>query len=339
MGPRRVTQLQRYPHAKRGFLCVGTAAMWVVVLAAGERSGIRPAAFLVPPGSTLVVNEGVWHAGPVPLEDATICEMLEVIGPSDRFDRRSLSDLVDALGVRVLLPEDPSGVEGALDLAAPNAVLLDASLHGRLRLGCLAFEDLRVGEVSEVQKAALGDTAEGLRQMWRHATDLAEVPGVAAGRELYEELGIDLQRFAPRSEGLLDHVLRGGEPPQDHSLAAAMSLCALRVRVPLAAYDAAQAGPQILVRTGSAGEAYPGTGRNRVVVEGRPVLCDPAGPFGSPIGDSRRTLVSEQTERALVVLYLPASADPGAVETLLDGVARTVAEHCGGRAVGRLIVG
>ena len=338
-GPRRVTQLQRYPQARRGFVCVGGTPMWIVVLAPGERPDAKPAAFLVPPGCAVVIKAGVWHAGPVPLEDAGICEMLEVSGASDRFDRRSLPDLVDALGVRVLLPKDHTSTSDMLDLGAPNAVMLDASLHGRLRLGCLTFEGLRVGAVEGAHERAITDAADGLRTMWHHATDLAEIPGVAAGRELYEELGIDVQRFAPRSEGLLDRVLRGGEVPVDDSLAAALTLCALRMRVPLAAYDAAALDRQILVRTGAKGEAYPGTGRNRVVVEGRPVLCDAAGPFGSPIGDSRRTLVSARTQCALVVLYLPTSADPGAVETLLDGVARTVGEHCGGEAVGRLIVG
>ena len=338
-GPRRVTHLQRYPEAKRAFLSVSGAAMWVVVLEPGDRPGGRPAAFLVPPGTCAVLNEGVWHAGPVPLEDATICEMLEAIGSADRLDRKSLPDLVDVLGVRVLLSEEPAAASGALDLAAPNAVLLDASLHGHLRLGCLTFDDLEVEEERPALTAELNDAADGLRSMWRHTTDLAEIPGVPAGRELYEELGLDLQRFPPRSEQLLDRVLRGGGLPKEDTLSAALTLCTLRMRVPMAAYDATSLGHQVLIRTGATAEAYAGTGRNRVVVAGRPVLCDQEGPFGSPIGDSHRTRIRGGTRRALVVLYLPTSADPNALEALLDGVAKTIAEHCAGRALGRLVVG
>lgn len=337
--PRRVTHLQRYPRAKRGYLAVGGVTMWVVVLGAGERPGGRPAAFLVPPGATVIIDEGIWHAGPVPLEDAIVCEMLEVIGTSDRFDRRGLPDLVDAIGVRVLLPAEQAAEEGARDLATSDTVLLDPALHGRLRLGLLALEDLDVGPAGEVEVQALERAAEELRGQWQEATDLVEIPGVAVGRELYDDLGIDMQRVPPRSEGLLDEVLRGRPIPSGDRLSAALDLCALRLRVPMAAYDAQGLTPRILARPGARDESYAGIGRRRVAVDGRPVLCDGEGPFGSPVGDSYRTRIGEGTRRALIVLYLPASADPGAVESLLEGVAKTISEHCGGRAVGQAVVG
>lgn len=313
--------------------------MWLVVLRPDEQGVGQPAAFLLPPDSCVVISAGVWHAGPVPLEDAVVCEVLEAIGSADRFDRRSLPDLAQVLAVRVLLPEEQGRAQGALDLTRPSAVLLDAALHGRMRLGCLVIEDLNLKDEPPALAKEMGGAATGLRSMWQHVTDLAEIPGVAAGRELFEDLGIDGQRFPPRAEGLVDRALRGHSMPSDSPLASLLALCTLRMRVPMAAHDAASLGSQILVRTGAAGEAYPGTGRNRVVVEGRPVLCDQDGPFGSPIGDAGRTKPGPETERLLIVLYLPTSADPSGLEALLDGVARTLGEHCGGRETGRLIVG
>jgi DNA/RNA-binding domain of Phe-tRNA-synthetase-like protein len=338
-GPRRVTHLQRYPEAKRGFLALGATPMWLVVLRDGDPALAEPAAFLIPPGACVIISPGVWHAGPVPLAESPVCEVLEAIGNADRFDRKSLPDLCESLAVRVLLPAEHEQPGGGIDLGAPNAVLLDASLHGRLRLGCLSFEGLDLGRDPAPLDKELKDAAEGLRQMWRHVTDLAEIPGVSAGRELFEELGIDQQRFPPRAEGALDKLLRGRTPKVQNPLDAALLLCTLRMRLPISGHDAASLGHPILVRTGGSGEAYPGTGRNRVVVKGRPVLCDPEGPFGSPIGDARRTRFQANTERALVVIYVPTSADPSELEKRLDAIARTVVEHCGGRATGRLVVG
>ena len=338
-GPRRVTHLQRYPEAKRGFLALGGAPMWLVVQRDDESEAQLPAAFVIPPGACVVISPGVWHAGPVPLEETMVCEVLEAIGTADRFDRMTVTDLTEALAVRVLLPEEHEGTGTGIDLGTPNAVLLDALLHGRLRLGCLSFEGLALGSESERLSRELKDAADGLRSMWRHVTDLGEIPGVATGRELFDELGIDQQRFPPRAEGLVDKVLRGRALNPRNPLEAAITLWALRTRLPIAAYDAGSLGHPILVRTGAAGEAYPGTSRNRVVVEGRPVLCDPEGPFGSPIGDSARTRLKAATERALVVLYLPTSTDAAGLETQLSGVSKTVIEHCGGRATGRLVVG
>lgn len=336
--PRRVTHLARYPEAKRIVTAVGGTAMWIVVHPPGEVPDARPAAFLVPGGASLVLDAGVWHAGPVPLAETTLCEMLEAVGPSDRFDRRSVQELAGAQGVRVLLPEDPAAGSGVLDLAAPNAVLVDASLHGRMRLGCLVLDDLEPGDPTELE-VELGQAVEGLRAMWGHATDLGEIPGIAVGRELYAEVGLDPARTVPRAEALVAHVLAGHGVPQEGPLARALALVALRTRLPLAAYDGALVGDQVLVRTGAPGEDYEGPDGRRLAVEGRPVLCGPEGPFGSPVGDARRAGAGPNVRRVLVVLYLPPSADDATIEGWLDGTARTLLAHVGGREAGRLVVG
>ncbi len=337
-GPRRVEDLVRYPTARRAVISVGPTPMWVAVLAGGDAPDAQPAAFLVPGGACLVIEAGVWHAGPVPLAEATMCEMFEAVGSADRFDRHSIRELLDAQALRVLLPEDPGAPGDTLDLAAPNAVLLDASLHGRIRLGCLVLDDLQPGDASELE-VELAQTIEGLRAMWGRAEDLGELPGINVGRELYRDVGIAAGRQIPRPEALVAHVLAGGDVAAEGPLARALALLALRTRVPIAAYDGGSLGDQVLVRTGSPGEEYEGTGGTRVALEGRPVLCTAAGPFGSPIGDARASVAGTNARRTLVVLYLPSSVDDATAQAWLDGAARTLLDHAGGREAGRLIVG
>jgi len=338
--PRRISHLQRYPEAKRAVVATAAIASWIVVLAPGEKPEARPAAFLVPAGAGLIIHEGVWHAGPVPLEDAVLCEMLEAIGAADRFDRKSVRELVDAEAVRVLLPEDPGAPPGGLDLLAPGAVQLDASLHGRMRLGLLVVDGLALdAETPPALAEELSRAAEGLRAMWGQPADLGEIPGVALGRDLHQELGLDVSLYPPRVEPLLAGILAGQDPVPGDSRLAIATLCMLRSLAPLSLYDPDGLAQPVVARIGADGEGYTDPGRRRLELGGRPLLADAAGPFGSPLGDSARTAPGSQARRVLAVLYLPPSVSDAAIQGLLDGVARAFVGHAGGSPGDRLVVG
>ncbi len=250
-----------------------------------------------------------------------------------------MRDLIGAEAARVILSDEPGAPAPGIDLTAPGAVMLDASLAGRLRVACLCFEDLLVSRESPALDIELDEVAAGLRGMWGRVTDLAEVPGVGLIRGLYEGLGIDPARAAPPSEVLLAGVLAGESVPRTNTLSDALTLSMLRMGVPMSAYDAGELAEQVLVRAGAAGEGYSAPRSGQVRLEGRPALCDRDGPFGSPVGDSDRAHVRTSTRRALVTLYLSPSTDTKAANALMEGVERVVVRHCAGRAVARLVVG
>ncbi|MDJ0973862.1 MAG: hypothetical protein QNJ98_05335 [Planctomycetota bacterium] len=107
-GPRRATHLVRYPEARRGVVAPEHAPMWVVVLVDGAADEApTPEAFLIQPGMAIVLEPGVWHAGPSVVADGTLTELLEVRGGIDRLDRQLVSDLVPSRALRVVLPEEP----------------------------------------------------------------------------------------------------------------------------------------------------------------------------------------------------------------------------------------
>ena len=60
------------------------------------------------------------------------------------------------------------------------------------------------------------------------------------------------------------------------------------------------------MRHGAAGEKYEGIGKQTWHLEGRPVLADPEGPFGSPISDSTRSMITESAKEIMIVIYTPA---------------------------------
>lgn len=337
-GPRRVTHMQRYPDARRVLLPLGPGALLLVVLPPGERPGGPPAAFVVPTGHGVLIERGVWHAGPSPLAELAVAELLETSGPVDHMDRRALRDLVGAEGARVTLPEEPGARAPGLDLTQPNAVLLDAALSGRLRLACLELRDLEVGETGADLSAEGERLSESLRGTFGVLAGIEDVPGVEATRALYRSLGIDPEHVRPSSEALLSWVLEGRPPLRVNALVDAVNLCSLRMRVPLSVYDAERIAEHVLVRSGAPGEAFPGLTRQRVGVEGRPVLCDREGPFGGLAGDSLRTRATTQTRRALVVMVLASTVERASAERLLTSLAETVQRFCGGREAARLVL-
>src|SRR5262245_50503825 len=95
-GPRRVRHLQRYPDARRFLMATGEASLLLVVCGAGERPAGPAAAFRIPGGVGVLLDAGVWHAGPIAMADATVLELLEVRGPADRLDRRSVAEVLGA---------------------------------------------------------------------------------------------------------------------------------------------------------------------------------------------------------------------------------------------------
>ena len=77
------------------------------------------------------------------------------------------------------------------------------------------------------------------------------------------------------------------------------------------------------------GESYEGIGKRAWHLEGRPVLADPQGPFGSPISDSTRSMITETAREFLTVIYAPATTDDRSMETALGRLADRLSQFAG----------
>ncbi len=337
-GPRRVRHLQRYVDARRFLLAIGEGPLLLVVAGLGEKPVGPAAAFRIPPGVGVLLEAGVWHAGPVAIADATVLEGLEAVGRADRLDRRTVADAFGAEGLRIMMPDELGAPGPGLDLTAEFSVTVDERLRGRLLLGCLAFDGITVAETGADLRDEGDRLVAELRQQWGSFASPSDIPGLEPARALYRSLGIDPTRTRPASEALLRRVLQGRPLFRVNSLVDAMNLCSLRMLVPFGTYDRGRIGGAIVLRVGHEGEGYEGIGRGRIGVEGRPVLADREGAFGNPTADSLRTSVTHATSRVLVVLYLPPTVERPHVERLLDATSRTVTTHCGGRETARRIV-
>jgi DNA/RNA-binding domain of Phe-tRNA-synthetase-like protein len=86
-------------------------------------------------------------------------------------------------------------------------------------------------------------------------------------------------------------------------------------------------------RQGALGESYEGIGKRVWQLQGRPVLADVKGPFGSPISDSTRSMVTESTTEILVVIYAPMGSEDASVEAAMSRLSERVSQFAGGRVL------
>jgi len=135
---------------------------------------------------------------------------------------------------------------------------------------------------------------------------LAEAEPVRAVRAMFREWGMDPSKYRPSSEALLRRVVQGKGLCRVSNVVDIGNLGSLETGWPFGCYDRSKIGPPVALRHGAAGEKYEGIGKQTWHLEGRPVLADPAGPFGSPISDSTRSMITESAKEIMIVIYAPA---------------------------------
>jgi DNA/RNA-binding domain of Phe-tRNA-synthetase-like protein len=129
-------------------------------------------------------------------------------------------------------------------------------------------------------------------------------PTVAGLRSLFRAAGCDPTRYRPSSEALLRRVLKGEDLPAIHPLVDLNNCLSVELAVPCCVVGEGSFTPPVVLRAGRAGESYESL-RGPFNLEGKPLLADAEGPFGTPITDSQRVKVREGDRRAWMVAYLP----------------------------------
>lgn len=136
---------------------------------------------------------------------------------------------------------------------------------------------------------------------------LAQHPAAAALRRLFRQAGCDPTRYRPSSEALARRLLKGEALPSIHPLVDLNNALSVRLLVPSCVLAEGTFTSPLVLRAGHDGETFESL-RGPFKLDGKPVLADGAGPFGTPITDSQRVKVQPSTRRAWLVAYLP-SAD------------------------------
>jgi len=177
-------------------------------------------------------------------------------------------------------------------------------LQGIVCLGVIRAEGVAVRAEAPDVWVEIDRVAASLRARYAGKAP-AEIPELQPARELYRRTGVDPTKLRPSSEALLRRILRGEALYCINSLVDTCNLCSLEFLLPIGLYDADRLTAPVLARLGVEGEGYDSLGKGFYAVAGRLALFDTRGPFGSPTNDSRRTAITEDTRRCLMVIFGP----------------------------------
>ncbi len=201
-----------------------------------------------------------------------------------------------------------------------------------VRLGIVEADEVTVALASAELVREIDEECSRLRRKFT-VESLAEAEAVVAVRAMFRRWGMDPSKYRPSSEALLRRVVQGKGLYNVSNVVDLSNLGSIETGWPYGVYNRAAISGEICLRLGTTGEKYEGIGRRVWHLEGRPVLADAAGPFGSPISDSTRTQVCEGVSEILTVIYAPATAPDAALAAATEKEARRLEVHSGAKAV------
>ena len=195
-------------------------------------------------------------------------------------------------------------------------------------LGIIEAAEVRVSIAGAALVAEMDAVCERLRRELT-VEQVAELPPVRGVRAMFRGWGVDPSRYRPSAEALLRRVVQGKGLYRVSNVVDINNLASIETGWPGGSYDAARILAPVALRLGRVGEKYQGIGKQVWHLEGKPVLADLQGPFGSPISDSTKTMLTEATTELLAVVYAPATSDVGAIERALERQGHLLERHAG----------
>lgn len=197
-----------------------------------------------------------------------------------------------------------------------------------VKLGTVEADGVKVRLV-DADLARLVDEVCARKRKEFTVETLAEAGPVLAVRAMFREWGMDPSKYRPSSEALLRRVVQGKGLYRVSNVVDIGNLGSIETGWSYGCYDRSRIRPPVVFRHGAAGERYERVGKEMWHLEGRPVLSDADGPFGSPISDSTRTMVTESTREALVVIYAPATASDATLDAALGRLRERLSQFAG----------
>ena len=205
-----------------------------------------------------------------------------------------------------------------------------------VKLGVLEADDLRVVPV-DMALAKLMDEVCGRKRREFTLESLAEEQETRLVRAMFREWDMDPSKYRPSSEALLRRVVQGKGLYRVSNVVDICNVGSIEVGWPFGCYDRSHIRAPIVFRHGAAGESYEGIGKKMWHLEGRPVLADSDGPFGSPISDSTRSMITESAREILTVIYAPAGAPDASLEKALARLGDRLTQFAGASATRTVI--
>lgn len=191
-----------------------------------------------------------------------------------------------------------------------------------VKLGTIEADAVRVAPSDQALAQLVDEVCERERREFT-LESLADSKPVRDVRAMFREWGVDPSKYRPSSEALLRRVVQGKGLYRVSNVVDVGNLGSIETGWPFGCYDRSRIHQPVEFRHGVAGESYEGIGKQTWHLQGRPLLADSQGPFGSPISDSTRSMITESAKDILIALYVPA----GAIDASLEVAIRRIIER------------
>jgi DNA/RNA-binding domain of Phe-tRNA-synthetase-like protein len=227
------------------------------------------------------------------------------------------------------LPQSQDIIAGP-NLASEAVVEIKIQLPS-VKLGTIEADGIQVAPAAAELGQLMDEVCERKRRDFT-LESLAEEKSVRDVRAMFRAWGMDPSKYRPASEALLRRVVQGKGLYRVSNVVDIGNLGSIETGWPFGCYDRSRIQPPIEFRHGISGESYEGIGKQTWHLNGRPLLADPQGPFGSPISDSTRSMITESAREILVVLYVPASATDASLEMTTKRISERLSLFAGASA-------
>jgi DNA/RNA-binding domain of Phe-tRNA-synthetase-like protein len=199
----------------------------------------------------------------------------------------------------------------------------------RFSLGVLHYTDVSLTDSPKLLQGRINLFVESLR-LEHERSQISEVEGVRAWRACFKKLGIDPSRYRPSSEALLRRLLQGNPFFWVNSAVDVNNFLSVHYALPYGIYDEDKLVGPVTCRLGQTDDRYQALNGREVDMNGKLLLADDNGAFGSPIVDSVRTSVNEQSRNLMQVIFFHDEVSPDKREEILGSTARMFTEVNGG---------
>jgi DNA/RNA-binding domain of Phe-tRNA-synthetase-like protein len=206
-----------------------------------------------------------------------------------------------------------------------------------VKLGVVEARGVHVTLVEESLAKEMDAVCQRLRRI-HPVESLPDFEPVRGVRAMFRAWGLDPSKYRPSSEALLRRVAQGKGLYRISNGVDAANLGSIETGWPFGCYDLARISGPITLRLGAAGETYQGIGKRTWHLADRPVLADDSGPFGSPISDSTRTMVTEQAQELLGIIYAPVQTPTAALDEAMSRLAERLTLSAGAKTVDTRVV-
>ncbi|MGP4083045.1 B3/B4 domain-containing protein [Pseudalkalibacillus sp. R45] len=199
------------------------------------------------------------------------------------------------------------------------------------KVGIIQYYDITVDESPKMLAGRLQLFQESL-MLEAETKPIPTIEPIQEWRSLFKKVGTDPSRYRPSSEALLRRVYKGYKLGSIHSAVDTNNFFSLQYQIPLGIYDQSHIVGDVKIDIGSDDDFYEGINGRDVNMEGKILTRDDKGAFGSPIVDSKRTMVTEKTKQALHIVYFqPSLTEEHAIE-MLQAIEKMFIQIHGGTA-------